>query len=659
MQIAAQPGCRQRGRPARWGDDRGHRRTSGIGATVERGARPALLVVDLSRGFTEPQFATGATSQTRSRRRAACSRPLAGGRRCCSPRSRTSRATRTVSPGCARRRAGRARRRLRARRDRPAHRAGGRRAVLVKKGASAFFGTDLAERLHALGVDTLVVCGATTSGCVRACVVDAVQNDFPTLVVREAVGDRAREPHDANLFDIAPREDPGDVISVADAAAYLSVHDRARRAAWRTEDGSRCFQPLLRRAVPRSARDVRDEGGRDRCSPRTGRCRAPTTRAGSWTPRRRWARSRARRLTLPEVSTTLDGSHGAWTPPMAGTPAGGQPPRHRRAQAGRPGRRPHVPAVLEGAARDPGGRHPHPALHRADRAPDASSSRPPSCASASRTARSCSARRPSLRFTNARDRLTYQLGAYPVITQYGYTDTPGPLGPLALGLPVHRRRGRRRRRQGRDRPRRHHLPVQELRADADRAHDRARPHRRHPRRLDADLLSDYMAVLRRPEGLRDRPHRLGAEREGALVRPRHRPARDGHARPLVLRQRAVLHRPQPRARRHATTPQCHVDIPMRNCSLYLDDEPIVVDGDIVVPEMQAARRSGHEEAATSRTPFPSPFAVDAPPGAEDWGRALPVLLPLQRARAASSRRASSGSSRGCTTPSRSTPSTRS
>jgi nicotinamidase-related amidase len=93
--------------------------------------------------------------------------------------------------------------------------------VLVKKGASAFFGTDLAQRLRALAVDTVVICGATTSGCVRASVVDAVQHGFPTLVVREAVGDRARAPHDANLFDIEQKY--GDVISVDDAVAYLAA----------------------------------------------------------------------------------------------------------------------------------------------------------------------------------------------------------------------------------------------------------------------------------------------------------------------------------------------------------------------------------------------------------------------------------------------------
>lgn len=92
-------------------------------------------------------------------------------------------------------------------------------ALITKHGASAFFGTDLAALLTARGVDTVVITGATTSGCVRATAVDAVQSGFTVLVPRECVGDRARGPHEANLFDID--EKYGDVIDVDDAAEYL------------------------------------------------------------------------------------------------------------------------------------------------------------------------------------------------------------------------------------------------------------------------------------------------------------------------------------------------------------------------------------------------------------------------------------------------------
>ena len=74
--------------------------------------------------------------------------------------------------------------------------------VLVKQYASAFFGTSLAATLASRRVDTLVIAGCSTSGCVRATAVDALQHGFLPVVVRECVGDRRPEPHEANLFDI-------------------------------------------------------------------------------------------------------------------------------------------------------------------------------------------------------------------------------------------------------------------------------------------------------------------------------------------------------------------------------------------------------------------------------------------------------------------------
>lgn len=74
--------------------------------------------------------------------------------------------------------------------------------VVVKQYASAFFGTSLASTLTARRVDTVVVVGVSTSGCIRATAVDAVQHGFVPLVVRQAVGDRAPGPHEANLFDL-------------------------------------------------------------------------------------------------------------------------------------------------------------------------------------------------------------------------------------------------------------------------------------------------------------------------------------------------------------------------------------------------------------------------------------------------------------------------
>jgi maleamate amidohydrolase len=91
--------------------------------------------------------------------------------------------------------------------------------LLVKSYASAFFGTSLASTLTAARVDTLIMSGCTTSGCVRASAVDGCQYGFKTIVTAEAVGDRAQPPHDANLFDIDAKY--GDVVSLAETLEYL------------------------------------------------------------------------------------------------------------------------------------------------------------------------------------------------------------------------------------------------------------------------------------------------------------------------------------------------------------------------------------------------------------------------------------------------------
>lgn len=93
--------------------------------------------------------------------------------------------------------------------------------VITKRWASAFFGTSLALHLREQAVDSLVVTGLTTSGCVRATVVDGLQHDFPVLVPREAVGDRSSSAHKANLFDINAKY--GSVVSEADIISKLGA----------------------------------------------------------------------------------------------------------------------------------------------------------------------------------------------------------------------------------------------------------------------------------------------------------------------------------------------------------------------------------------------------------------------------------------------------
>ena len=93
--------------------------------------------------------------------------------------------------------------------------------VILKKYASAFFGTDLGTELTTDGVDTLVIAGVTTSGCVRATAVDSLQHGYRTVVPEDAVGDRAEGPHRANLFDIDAKY--GDVVTTDAVLDHLET----------------------------------------------------------------------------------------------------------------------------------------------------------------------------------------------------------------------------------------------------------------------------------------------------------------------------------------------------------------------------------------------------------------------------------------------------
>ncbi|MBA4306194.1 MAG: isochorismatase [Sphingopyxis sp.] len=91
--------------------------------------------------------------------------------------------------------------------------------VISKQYASAFFGTGLSGTLAEMDVDTLVITGLSTSGCVRATALDALQYGFAPFVVREACGDRHPAPHEANLFDLQAKY--AEVVSEADAIALM------------------------------------------------------------------------------------------------------------------------------------------------------------------------------------------------------------------------------------------------------------------------------------------------------------------------------------------------------------------------------------------------------------------------------------------------------
>ena len=91
--------------------------------------------------------------------------------------------------------------------------------IVSKQYPSAFFGTSLASTLTAGGIDSVLLTGLTTSGCVRATCVDAMSHGFRTSVIAEACGDRHPGPHEANLFDMNAKY--ADVVSEVDAIAFL------------------------------------------------------------------------------------------------------------------------------------------------------------------------------------------------------------------------------------------------------------------------------------------------------------------------------------------------------------------------------------------------------------------------------------------------------
>jgi maleamate amidohydrolase len=194
----------------------------GFANRIGWGARPAVLVVDLTAGFTDPTTALGADLAEVI---AATSRILEVARAAAIPIIFTSIAyadpalegghwirkipaleilkegTPLVEVDTS----------LARRPNEP---------VIVKRFASAFAGTSLHAMLQMLRVDTLVLCGTSTSGCIRASAVDAVQLGFRCVVPEEAVGDRARLPHEANLFDIDSKY--GDVVSLAAAIDFIT-----------------------------------------------------------------------------------------------------------------------------------------------------------------------------------------------------------------------------------------------------------------------------------------------------------------------------------------------------------------------------------------------------------------------------------------------------
>lgn len=194
---------------------------AGFGATVPRGIRPAIIVVDFSYGFTDRQYPTATDMYKQieaTRKLTDYSRstgiPVIYTTIAYQPWEIEALPWLKVSTGMAALKAGT--------RLVEIDRATGIRqadTVLVKHGASSFFGTNLAALLTGAHVDTVVVAGATTSGCVRATVVDAVQSGFNVLVPQDCCADRAMLPHQASLYDMAQKY--ADVTDSEDVIAWL------------------------------------------------------------------------------------------------------------------------------------------------------------------------------------------------------------------------------------------------------------------------------------------------------------------------------------------------------------------------------------------------------------------------------------------------------
>ena len=195
----------------------------GFGLTIGYGERPALIVIDLTQGFTNPELPLGADLSDEI---SATCQIIEASREAEIPVYYTNVSyeerdirdagiwARKIS-GIMALRAGTPETELASALGRLPD-----EPLITKKYASSFFGTDLLSRLNSQRIDTLLITGCTTSGCVRATAVDAIQNGFRPMVVKEAVGDRARSAHEQSLFDLNAKY--ADVVSVESVLGYLS-----------------------------------------------------------------------------------------------------------------------------------------------------------------------------------------------------------------------------------------------------------------------------------------------------------------------------------------------------------------------------------------------------------------------------------------------------
>ncbi len=208
-------------------DPRSYYAARGIGGRVGFGERPALLVVDMQNDFLDP----GGHLDMGAEARAAIpqiGRMLAAARRAGAPivyTAQTHRPDFADGPRWMDKftgfKTGGLREGTRGAQivDELAPRPGER--VIKKLRPSGFFGTEMDLYLRSLGVDTTIITGCTTSGCIRATALDAFSYNYRVIVPQECVTDRAKEPHEANLFDIQMKL--GDVVGIEEVLDYFNA----------------------------------------------------------------------------------------------------------------------------------------------------------------------------------------------------------------------------------------------------------------------------------------------------------------------------------------------------------------------------------------------------------------------------------------------------
>jgi nicotinamidase-related amidase len=194
---------------------------SGFNGTLKRGSKPALLIIDFQRGFTETSVSPLASDCSSA---ITATNEVIDGMRGIGPIIFTvvGYSPNMADMGCWGQKCGSLSTLVRGtpacELDPRLHYDPATDLILEKTQASAFFGTALAGILASAGCDMLIVAGCTTSGCVRASVVDAMQYGFPPFVVRDCVTDRSIPQHESNLIDMSSK-----YAEVVDSGAMLDI----------------------------------------------------------------------------------------------------------------------------------------------------------------------------------------------------------------------------------------------------------------------------------------------------------------------------------------------------------------------------------------------------------------------------------------------------